>query len=121
LKHKEALLIASQQGFVSGEDKASLRVEEAQQLGFVTHAEGSSCAHVANNSVRDSRRKSFWSVVATRAVLPEDAGSCVLMFLLDMCGGVTFVWLRAGWPDLRRRLRERNRRAEQYEEKEDTL
>jgi hypothetical protein len=108
-KHKEALLIATQQGLVSAEDKAWLWVEEAQQLGFVAHAEGGPYAHVANNGARYSGRKSLWRVMATRAVLLEDAGSCVLMFLLDMNGGMAFVWLRAGWSSLRRRLRESNR------------
>jgi len=57
--------------------------------------------------------------MATRAVLPEEARSCILRFFVDNRGGMAFVRFRVGWLSLRSRLRERNRRAKQYEEKQD--
>ncbi len=59
--------------------------------------------------------------MATRAVLPEDAGSFVFMLLSDVRGGVPLLYLRGGWSTLRRRLRERSGCGEQYEGKEDAL
>jgi hypothetical protein len=92
----------------------TLWVQEAQQFLFIVLAERGSNAHMAKNSAGDTRREAFRGVVATRAILLEDAISFALMLRrgLGDCGRF-LVRLGCGWS----RLRECTRRDQ--EEKSD--